>query len=334
MVLVSRSFVSRNTYTLAITTTLIVILTAYGYNNGISMSMFQHDRYSIFDRDINESLLYRIPSDNQLDGMDDNTLYHTFWKYINLPQYRCYNRTRLGPTKSDKGKNICADDKFKPAPSSCLVYSFGSNFDFQFEEAVWRTYKCEIHTFDPSRSVTGVTIPNEVNFHLIGLSGKSYIRSSPENWRTLQKESRTDWKMQTLNEIIKSLNHTNRNIDILKIDIEGWEWSTLPEIITSGVLPYVKQICIEIHFGYGFQVLYKAKKPVAVKFTSEKWGNVEIPDQLKVLRNLNDTGFRIFMIDPIRHWGTRHVHSPALDVDTLMELSLVNINKLAIVPGS
>jgi hypothetical protein len=60
-----------------------------------------------------------------------------------------------------------------------------------------------------SRSVTGVTIPNEVNFHLIGLSGKSYIRSSPENWRTLQKESRTDWKMQTLNEIIKSLNHTN-----------------------------------------------------------------------------------------------------------------------------
>jgi hypothetical protein len=43
-------------------------------------SMFQHDRYSIFDRDINESLLYRIPSDNQLDGMDDNTLYHTFWK--------------------------------------------------------------------------------------------------------------------------------------------------------------------------------------------------------------------------------------------------------------
>jgi hypothetical protein len=73
---------------------------------------------------------------------------------------------------------------------------------------------------------------------------------------------------------------------------------------------------------------------VSVKFTSEKWGNVEIPDQLKVLRNLNDTGFRIFMIDPIRHWGTRHVHSPALDVDTLMELSLVNINKLAIVPGS
>lgn len=118
---------------------------------------------------------------------------------------------------------------------------------------------------------------------------------------------------------------------MLKIDIEGWEWDTLSEIMKSGVLKYVKQICLEVHFGYGFEPVYEDGKPVTVQFTSEKWGNTAIPDQLKVLRNLFESGLRIFMYDPIKGWGTRHVKNPDRKIDTLVEISLVNIHQTKLV---
>ncbi|XP_053405632.1 probable methyltransferase-like protein 24 [Mercenaria mercenaria] len=321
--------ISKNSYPLAVVFTLVVLLAVYGYNKDIALTFWANvykEKFNKCDKDIDEKQIYRLPADPVLDSMDDSSLYQTFWKYINTCQVSCKNLTRLGPPDDDKGKNVCADDIFKSKPSSCLVYSFGSNFNFKFEEAVWARYKCEIHTFDPSRALNGVTIPTGVNFHLIGLSGNNFVRSEPDNWRTLQKYNTKTWNMQTLSSIRKSLNHTNRIIDILKIDIEGWEWSTLPEIMGSGVLQYVKQICLEVHFGYGIKVFHHEKKSDTYEFTSEKWGNVQIPDQLKVLRNLFKSGFRIFKYDPITGWASRHVNNPSQDVNTLVEISLVNIN--------
>ena len=67
-----------------------------------------------------------------------------------------------------------------------------------------------------------------------------------------------------------------RIIDILKIDIEGDEWTAIPEMIQSGVLASVKQIAIEIH--------YESKK-------------VPAKTELSVLRRLYEAGFRIVMRD-------------------------------------
>ena len=82
---------------------------------------------------------------------------------------------------------------------------------------------------------------------------------------------------------IISLYFFQRTIDILKIDIEGDEWLTIPQMIKSGALDDVRQIAIETHFsrtGYSRPVL---------------WGNVPANKQLSVLRQLYEEGFRIVM---------------------------------------
>lgn len=75
-----------------------------------------------------------------------------------------------------------------------------------------------------------------------------------------------------------------RRIDILKIDIEGDEWTSIPQMITSGALNDIRQISMEIHFG--------PHKPAD---TNNNWGGVSRADQLSCLRQLYDQGYRIFM---------------------------------------
>ncbi|XP_053390598.1 probable methyltransferase-like protein 24 [Mercenaria mercenaria] len=187
----------------------------------------------------------------------------------------------------DGGKEICLDELYIPK-QHCLVYSFGSNFRFDFEEAVIRHINCEIHTFDPSKPIQGRTIPSGINFHLLGLAGENSINSK-------------GWEMKTLSTLKKLLNHTERVIDILKIDIESGEWTALPEMLESGVLERVKQLSIEIHYD-------KAR------------GN----HQLKTLRKLYEAGFRIFMHEH-NPKGTRHLREPFLVMANFNEISMINI---------
>ena len=38
-----------------------------------------------------------------------------------------------------------------------------------------------------------------------------------------------------------------RTIDILKIDLEKWEWEALPEVVESGALNHVNQLLLAMH---------------------------------------------------------------------------------------
>ncbi|WAR31086.1 hypothetical protein MAR_033628, partial [Mya arenaria] len=66
------------------------------------------------------------------------------------------------------------------------------------------------------------------------------------------------------------------------IDIEGDEWYSIPQMISSGALDDVKQISMETHY---------------IKRGKQLWGSHPIPaaDELYALRLLYDKGFRIFM---------------------------------------
>ncbi|XP_053408242.1 probable methyltransferase-like protein 24 isoform X2 [Mercenaria mercenaria] len=253
--------------------------------------------------------------------MDNDTLYHIFDKYVNSYQFRCCNVSRQGK-RVGSGKYICADDRFKPS-SPCLIYSFGSKFDFVFENAVWRSFKCEIHTFDPSLSFEESQIPYFVNFHLIGLSGNDFNQTKPEIWKHHNRPLRKVWGMQRLSTIQKVHSHKKKVIDILKIDIEGWEWDALPDILQTGSLSNVKQICIEVHFGFSFKHIIKNNGKLSLKFTSNTWGNVSIKNQLKILKRLYETGFRIFMYRTF-NWGSLYIKGRK--ISNLDELSLININ--------
>ncbi|KAK3587724.1 hypothetical protein CHS0354_042678 [Potamilus streckersoni] len=201
----------------------------------------------------------KIPSDDELDNMTDTKLEDLFWDYINTIQALCQRVVRIGKIE-DGGKEVCADDPYRPRPP-CLVYSFGINNAWDFDEDAARIFGCEVFCFDPSMrdKAETYTYAKDITFYMIGLSATNEVLPD-------------QWKMRTLEQIRRDLNHTERTIDILKIDIEGFEWNTLPQMVHSGTLRSVKQMQIELH-GRG------------------------VSDKLKVLRMLYEDGFRIFMRD-------------------------------------
>ncbi|KAL3872555.1 hypothetical protein ACJMK2_035778 [Sinanodonta woodiana] len=176
----------------------------------------------------------KIPSDDELGNMTATKVEDLYWDYINTIQSLCQRVVRIG-TIEDGGKEVCADELYRPRPP-CLVYSFGM--------------RDKGETYKHGKSIT---------FYMIGLGEENDVLSN-------------QWKIRTLERIRSDLNHTERTIDLLKIDIEGSEWNSIPQMVLSGTLRSVRQMQIELHGRGSSRVL-------------------------KVLRMLYEDGFRIFMRD-------------------------------------
>lgn len=150
------------------------------------------------------------------------------------PTIQCEFERRLG-NSGDGGKWICDIHRFDQLNSTnLLIYSFGSSGDFSFERAVkQRLPQADIHTFD-----MGVYLcpENICTFHQARLgSGK-------------------DGTSKSLRMIINELNHRNREIGILKVDIEGGEYDLFEDLFDSSLkvqqgMPLIRQILFEIHLG-------------------------------------------------------------------------------------
>ncbi|KAL4226915.1 Methyltransferase-like protein 24 [Mactra antiquata] len=238
---------------------------------------------------------FLLPNDHAIDEMDPAKLMMIYWRYINTIQYLCRNQQRLGLI-TDGGKEVCFDESYRPR-NPCLVYSFGSHNQFDFEVDVHRHLGCEVHTFDPSMKKVGKRINTFTTFHSYGLGARDFY------------DTRKKWNMKRLTSIIKELGHSERYIDILKIDIEGDEWCALPDIIQSAELFRVRQLCIEVHFGRN-KICYNPQQ------------NITSYEQIKVLKMLYTSGFRTFMRD---HNAVRVIELFHTQISPLNELSMVNV---------
>ncbi|KAK3089143.1 hypothetical protein FSP39_001221 [Pinctada imbricata] len=138
----------------------------------------------------------------------------------------------------DGGWDICDDLAYRPG-KNCLVYSFG------FDDAIVKKYGCEVHSFDPSsRDIVQVKV----------------LSTDDDN----DDDNDND-------------DDARRTIDILKIDIEEWEWLALPEMIKSGVMSQIRQFDVELHITLKIE-------PNKNKYFLG----------LSTLKDLYDIGFRIF----------------------------------------
>ncbi|CAF1129925.1 unnamed protein product, partial [Didymodactylos carnosus] len=111
--------------------------------------------------------------------------------------------------------------------SLCLVYSFGSSNEFSFEEHLKSLLQqCEIHTFDKDK----FKCPTDTcTYHqdLIG-GGKNGTKN--------------------IKMIMTELGHSKRELDIVKIDIEGSEYPLFNSWFRSSTINiYPRQILFEIH---------------------------------------------------------------------------------------
>ncbi|WAR31084.1 hypothetical protein MAR_033626, partial [Mya arenaria] len=106
-------------------------------------------------------------------------------------------------------------------------------------------------------------------------------------------------------------NELGWQIKTVDIDIEGDEWYSIPQMISSGALDDVKQISMETHFI--------SKTP-----GGQLWGSHPIPpaDELYTLRLLYDEGFRICMRE-------RNLYSKMTWPG--FNNSITNVNKLSLI---
>jgi hypothetical protein len=123
------------------------------------------------------------------------------------PTFTCGFERKLG-SRVDGGKWVCDPHRISTGKSNCLVYSIGSNNQFDFEERIHQHLDCTIHTFDPT--VDGLNAEKDVTtFHKRGFTGTN---QSSENYFTI-------------GDVLDRLGHHNTTIDIFKIDCEGCEYS-------------------------------------------------------------------------------------------------------------
>ena len=165
------------------------------------------------------------------------------------------------------------------------VYSLGIGEDISFDLGLIDQFGAAIHAFDPTPAVKkwidSQSLPEQFHFHdaAIGDSDgeavfylpprKDYISHSMVQASEYSKES-IRVPVMRLSTAMRQLGHTR--IDVLKMDIEGAEYTVLQDVIQQGIP--IGQLLIEFHHrlssigtgqtrrilalleGYGMKVAY------------------------------------------------------------------------------
>lgn len=194
------------------------------------------------------------------------------------PFYNCPSQQRVGtPLRLfDGGKWLCGVQPLLQKPG-CVVYSFGSNGQVTFEEAVVEVtqHHCEVHVFDftlSSQQRQQVEAIKGVFFHDYGIGTTDATVQG-----RFQYENRvvTSYSLKTLPTIMLELGHAW--VHVFKMDVEGAEYEVLPSIMT--------------HYAEAKQVV-----PITqAQIEYHHWaGRPSSEDMLSTLRLVEESGFRAF----------------------------------------
>lgn len=148
----------------------------------------------------------------------------------------CKNIESFG--EKDQEKRACGLKSKSRKNKNCVIFSIGSNNEWGFEESIFDTTDCFVHVFD-------CTVPQEVE-------PPARIQSRVKLYKTcigdkdLVTEDSKRWQFRTWESLLNITGMTSAPT-FLKMDVEGWEYAVLKEIVNSGVhLPL--QIALELHY--------------------------------------------------------------------------------------
>jgi len=140
--------------------------------------------------------------------------------------------------------------------SQSFVVSGGAGNDISFEIDLIKRFGCCVALFDPS--LPGKTtvarhpdVSGKLRFFEAGLAastGINFLRPptqdpSLHSWVKADENTGEAMNFVTLSDVMRQFNKAR--IDLLKIDIEGYEYEVLEDLLMSSIP--VTQICVEIH---------------------------------------------------------------------------------------
>jgi FkbM family methyltransferase len=167
--------------------------------------------------------------------------------------------------------------------SNPLVYAGGIGRNIEFELTMVKKYNAEVFAFDPTpKSLSWINtknIPNKLNVISIGLSGHDgeVEMSPPENSNHVSFSgcnNGRDSKSFSVKRVKTIMNNYGHNrVDILKLDIEGEEYSVIKDVLESNL--HISQILVEFH---------------------HRFESFEVDMTQNTVRKLNRKGYKLFYI--------------------------------------
>lgn len=141
-----------------------------------------------------------------------------------------------------------------------IIYSLGIGEDISFDMAVIENHNCRVFGFDPTpKSITWVKqqqgLPAKFIFLEYGIADRSglidfylprnseYVSGSFIKQNNVNDKQKISVEMKSWQDIVNSLGH--KQIDVLKMDIEGAEYNIIDSVLESSV--QINQILIEFH---------------------------------------------------------------------------------------
>jgi len=173
-----------------------------------------------------------------------------------------------GACGSDESKIVCGLAELQKE-ANCIIYSIGGNNWWQFEIDLLQRTPCQVHTFDCTGPVTRFQKPDNerLHFHHVCLGTKH--EDAMEYCSSWEQKCGATW---TLLEMQQQLGHDR--IDLLKMDIEGFEWPILlswpllQEKDRSRDMALPMQVLVEVHYQTQFDELRPSTVSQYVDFKS------------------------------------------------------------------
>jgi FkbM family methyltransferase len=183
-----------------------------------------------------------------------------------------------------------------------IVYSFGIGEDISFDKAIIENHGCYVFAFDPTpKSIAWIKdqkLPPNFTFFEYGIASETgyvnfnlpknskHVSGSIIGHQNVDKNNSVSVLMKCLSDIIAELGHDH--IDVLKIDIEGYEYDVINNILSSSA--EIDQILIELHERF----FVDGKEKTA-----------------KLLKSMKENGYALFAVS-----------------DSFKELSYIKMNKV------
>ena len=166
-----------------------------------------------------------------------------WWRFNATPAFSaCPSLARFPKvdTTMEDGKWLCGIEALR---EGCVVYSLGSNADFNFEYEVVEHTPCQVHTFDCTVSESEARFPADLQQR-----GRGRIHFHP--WCVGQSGGRNGANYFSLRELAEKLGHAQ--VDLLKMDVEGYEYRVVQtifaEALQSSLLDSLPmQVSFEMH---------------------------------------------------------------------------------------